>query len=256
MINHVDHSTTTLILTATINVSTHKNISVFDPKIRLQQYKSSLVKWLTRQDVFIKIIFIENSDFDLSHISDFVDKIEHNKVIEFISFVSSRDKDNKDIRYGEMELIKKAIDKSKIVGSVFYKCTGRVYIRNIEKLNLNSYDILGNFRNNLVNFDSVFFGMRKDVFIDDVYKILLNEIENGGIFEHGLAMGVHNAILNKRRWSPITPVIYIDGFSGTTGEHYMKNNPFYLREIRNIVYRLFYRGTYTYFKDGSHYYDL
>jgi hypothetical protein len=257
MSNSADQSAATLLLTATINVSANKNnIIVSDPQVRLQQYTESLIKWIQDQDVLTKIVFIENSGFDLGQLSNLINKITHTKVVEFISFHSECDMNHNDIGFGEMEMIKTALDQSKIIDNMFYKCTGRVYIRNIKNLNLNSYDILGNFRNNLVNMDSVFFGMRKGVFIDDVYEILFNEIENGGIFEHGLAMGVHKAILNKKRWSPIVPEIYIDGFSGATGEHYMKNNPFYFRVVRNIANYLFYRGAYTYYKDGSHYYEL
>jgi len=245
-----------LILTATVNVSSSKNVSIFDSKVRLDQYKSSLTKWVTKQNIFKRIVFIENSGFDLSYLSDYVNNIKHNKIIEFISFSSEKDKHKVDIGYGEMELIKRAIDTSKIIGSSFYKCTGRVYIKNIELLNLNNYDIFCNFRNNLVNVDSVFFGMNKDVFIDDVYQILFKEIEEGKIFEHGLAMGVHNAILNKKSWSPITPELYIDGICGGTGVHYMKNNPLYLRIVKNIANYLFFRAKYTYYEDGKHYYDL
>ena len=41
-----------LVLTATVNVSKSKNVSIYDSKVRLDQYKSSLTKWATKQNIF------------------------------------------------------------------------------------------------------------------------------------------------------------------------------------------------------------
>ncbi len=245
-----------MVLTSTVNVGVGKNVQIKDSGVRLQEYKSSLKKWITNQNVFNRIIFVENSGFDLSLLKKFINEFNSSKEVEFISFNSKEDRGRSGTGYGELEQIDRVIKCSKIIGDSFFKCTGRVFIKNIDNLRLNNYDIQCNFRNNLVYTNSVFFGCSVNIYNKYLQPEMLKNIENNKHFEQGLAMGIHSAILNGAMWSPIYPMPYIDGISGAKGYHYMKQFPMHRRFLKNITDYFCFKFSYTSYKDGKHYYDI
>ena len=122
----------TLILTSTINISPIKSLKITNAEQRFCEYKKSLKKWLLNQNVFNKTIFVENSGFNLDNLAQYVDNLVHEKEIQFVSFISDDDSNNKDLGFGELESIDRAINSSKSNIDYFFKCTGRVYIKNID----------------------------------------------------------------------------------------------------------------------------
>jgi hypothetical protein len=142
------------------------------------------------------------------------------------------------------------------VGRYFFKCTGRSFVKNINNIKFNNYDIQCNFRNNLVYTDSIFFGMKTEIFVNHIYPIMLKNANKGRHFEQGLAMGIHNSLLHGAKWSPIFPMPYHDGVSGAKGYHYMRQFPIHRRLLKNIVDHLCFKFSYTSYKDGRHYYDV
>ena len=180
----------------------------------------------------------------------------HEKEIQFVSFVSDADLNNKDLGFGELESIDRAINSSKSNIDYFFKCSGRVYIKNITKLKLNNYGIQCNFNRNLIYTNSVFFGCSYDIYKKYLYPKMLKNVINNNHIEQGLAMGIHNAILNGAKWSPIYPIPYIDGYSGTKGNHYMKRYPAPIRLLINLANYIHYKDSKTSYKDGRHYYDV
>jgi hypothetical protein len=245
-----------LIISSTVNIKKNKNKKISDPKLRLKQYKSSLKKWLSNQDVFQKIVWVENSDFDLSYLSDYSKKISHKKKIEFISYFSKENEKQSYGGFGELEQINKAVELSDLVGDFFYITGGRNFVKNIKKIHLNTYDIQCNFNRNLVYTNSEFWGVSKEIFRTHLYPIMIEEMNKGAHFEQGLAMGIHSAIIDGAKWSPILPTPINDGYSAAKGTRYMQRWPFLVRFIKDISDQIHYKNCITSNKDGNHYYDV
>lgn len=127
-----------LLLTGTIDPSKFNNsmTTLSDVSVRLNQYHTAIIKWLKKSN-FSKIIFIENSGypFDYKQYEMIADKL--GKKFEYISadsFVDETIKYGKS--YGEIKIINEAIEKSQLLKdeTYFYKCTGRLFIRNCNSL--------------------------------------------------------------------------------------------------------------------------
>src|SRR5690554_6828551 len=106
--------------------SIHRN----DPMIRLDDYKKALMFWLNYDEALIDgIVFVENSEFELSELNDLVESDNlYNREVEFLQFRSSEIP--KDLHYGysELEMIDRAFVNSQLIKNSDYviKVTGRL----------------------------------------------------------------------------------------------------------------------------------
>ena len=128
----------TILLTGTIDPSKFNNTGTkfADASERLNQYCSAIKKWITKTN-FQKIVFIENSgyDFDFRQFENLAK--EYNKQFEFIVAKPHVEKTIKHGKsYGEIMLMNEAVERSKLLNSEksFYKCTGRLFIKNCNKI--------------------------------------------------------------------------------------------------------------------------
>ena len=127
-----------LLLTGTIDPSKFNNTmtTLTDVHIRLHQYEAA-IEWWIRKSNFKNIIFIENSGF-LFDVQKYTQLAELNqKKFEYIPgtpYVEETIAHGKS--YGEIKLISEAIEKSKLLKkeNSFYKCTGRLIIKNVNKI--------------------------------------------------------------------------------------------------------------------------
>ena len=65
-----------LVLTATIDVTVNKTVKIKNSNERLEQYIKSLKKWLTKQNIFKRIVFVENSGHNLNELRELVINIK------------------------------------------------------------------------------------------------------------------------------------------------------------------------------------
>ena len=150
--NHTDgRKVPALVMTATITPPADA-VERADPAVRLGDYKSALVYYLQLPNSVIdRIVFIENSDSDLSSIVEMTETIEHDKDVEFISFQGNDHSPELGKAYGEFRLLDFGLDNSSLLGEddIFWKTTGRVRVLNLDVL-INSaptdYDLLCDLR--------------------------------------------------------------------------------------------------------------
>ena len=140
-----------LILTGTINPNVFKtaeksiNVKLTNEEERLNQYKTTIRKYI-EESLFTDIVFVENSgyDFNTQEILDI--SLQHKKRFEFIRMKLSQTQIssmlNKGKSYGESLLIDYAIKNSNLVKGCneIWKVTGRLYIKNINKIVANSVE--------------------------------------------------------------------------------------------------------------------
>jgi len=142
-----------LVITATLKPPkevTHlkrKSIS-----LRLKDYKEALKFYLSLSEKYInKIVFIDNSNANISCLKRIVKEQKHNKEVELISFNGLDYDPGFGRAYGEFKLMDYGLKNSKIISrlsnkDIFWKVTGRLKILNIEKMiskeENNIYDLL------------------------------------------------------------------------------------------------------------------
>ena len=133
-----------LLLTGTIDPSKFNNTmtTLTDVQVRLNQYETA-IDWWMRKSNFQNIIFIENSGFhfDVLKFTQIADR--HQKKFEYIQgtpYVEETIAHGKS--YGEIKLITEAIEKSKLIKTEnsFYKCTGRLIIKNVNRILKTEYE--------------------------------------------------------------------------------------------------------------------
>lgn len=181
----------TILLTGTIDPSKFNNTgsTLVNADERLNQYCTAIKKWITNTN-FQKIIFIENSGykFDYEYFEALAN--EHKKQFEFIlakSYVEETIKFGKS--YGEIRLMNEAVEKSKLLKNEdsFYKCTGRLFIKNCDKI-LKEKHSVGNLFLGIPSDKwafTWFFKAEKDFYINVLSDSYDKVNDNDGIFlEH------------------------------------------------------------------------
>lgn len=128
----------TILLTGTIDTSKFNNsmTTLSDLQTRLSHYDSAIKKWIKKTD-FQKIIFIENSGYKFDD-KPYVELAKkYGKQFEYIlatAYVDETIKYGKS--YGEIKIMNEAVEKSKLLKDEdsFYKCTGRLFIKNANSI--------------------------------------------------------------------------------------------------------------------------
>jgi len=232
-----------LLLTATIDPKEMHYLHRSDPQLRLADYRESLKSWLANPAT-PKLIFCENSGYDLSELSALCAKNNpFHKEVEFISTNDNHYPRKYGKGYGEIRIMEEAIEKSRLIGpnTLVVKVTGRLYSAGIGTI----LRRIGKFPHSEVYCNMTGYLNRAEtyLFVATVpflknYLFPLKEVVNdseGIYFEHTLARAVHTALAEGKRWSVLPGFIDLRGVSGTTGIRYTRNF------ISRLKGRLFYR---------------
>ena len=197
-------------------------ISLNNTEERQKQYVNAILYYLKSTNY--PIVFTENSGIDISHL--FQDAIDAGRM-EYLTFHGNENKE-KGKGYGECEIIRYALDNSKIIKSTnevrIVKITGRLVITNIRSI-IFLHRILSSKRTTfcMINSDFSFPDSRIIMAHIDFYRIFLKNQEKindprGYFFEHALG----DTIKNERKY-PFSPFFLhpqIIGISGSTGKEY------------------------------------
>ena len=229
-----------LILTATINPGNMPDLIRKDTNMRLDDYKKSFEFWLSNSNVK-KIIFIENSNSDLSFFHELAKKYKDKK-IEILSNNLNSDFDKSLGKgYGQYLCLREVFKNSQLVKNVnyFIDVTGRHCVINfdaiIEDINSNKSDIYINLSNNLKFSDANIYAGNKDFFLNYVLpETSKTNDKDGNIFENCVAKAVLKGVSNGLSLSktPIYPII--DGYIGTNGKEYKYN---FFKKIKLYFFR-------------------
>jgi len=130
-----------LILTATITPPDNvPNLKRSDPLIRRKDYLEALRHYLTLpNEVVDRIVFIENSQSDLSDLKELAELLGNDKHVEFISFNGLDYPPHYGRAYGEFKMLDFGVQNSVILNSIestecFWKVTGRLKLFNLKDL--------------------------------------------------------------------------------------------------------------------------
>ena len=231
-----------LILTSTINPGNMPNLVRNDVETRLSDYKKSFKFWLNNKYVK-KIIFIENSNFDLSYFKNLIKNIK-NKEVEIISS-NLNNSYNKNLGkgYGQYLSLNEVFNKSIIASKTdyFIDITGRHCVKNFKEILTdiikNKSDIYVNITDNLKFADANVYAGSKNFFINYLLpETKMTNDQNNKIFENCVANAVLKAVANGLILSKVPIYADIDGFIGTNGKKYKVN---IFKKIKLYFFRKF-----------------
>ena len=244
-----------VVLTATIDVGDIRYTARRDPLTRLADYKHALKQWLADESVS-KIIFCENSGFDLTEIEKVCAGQSHgNKDVEILSFLGQDFPPPLGKGFGEMRILSHVLEHSVLLKSATYimKVTGRLYVKNVRHIidgikahNVSAIDV--GFQNIEVSAD-VFCNLRNYLTYTDcrlfccTHRFLENCLlplagiadDSAGMnFERVLARAVHQGLAQGYIWAmlPVTP--HILGVSASDNKRWNPSLPYWItHEIFN-----------------------
>ncbi len=126
-----------MLLTATITPPANcPDLKRNNPNDRLSDYANALSFYLA-VDCITKIVFVENSDSDLTPLKNLAAQSTADKKVEFISHPNGNNFPPEFGKgYGEMTMLNYALDHSKLIEEKtrVWKGTGRLILSNIDKL--------------------------------------------------------------------------------------------------------------------------
>ena len=160
-------------------------ISIVNQEMRYQGYLYTL-RWASKCGAFNKVVFCENSGFEMKDESITDMFIANDIEYEYLTFIGDKKKTIKRGKgYGEGEIIEYAIKNSKLVKKEkgFFKITGRLTIRNILQL-VKEYDADCIFNRNLLAVDCVdtrFYYCNKDIYLKELLHIYYNINDKAGL---------------------------------------------------------------------------
>lgn len=221
----------TLILTACIKPVDIPFLERKSETERLEDYKKTFIKWCENK-LINKIIFIDNSGYDLSFFNDKSKSFE-NKKIEILSTNLNNTFDKKLGKgYGEYLCLKEIQNQSHLFreSDYFIKVTGRYYIKNYANF-FNEFikkrsDIFVCMKDNLTYADSHVFAGTKHFFSNYLISSISKINDTKGIFmEHQLSKSVLLGVCDDLKFDHFTIYPDVSGIIGTNNKKF-KNNFF------------------------------
>jgi hypothetical protein len=127
-----------LVMTATIRPPENcPALARSDPALRLDDYRTALLFYLTLPTRLVdRILFIDNSDYDLTPLVEAARAQAGDKRVEFVSFQGNDHPPYFGKGYGEFRLLDHGLARSSLVrpGDVLWKVTGRLQVANLAEL--------------------------------------------------------------------------------------------------------------------------
>jgi hypothetical protein len=231
-----------LLLSATVDVRGIVFMKRDNPRERFEDYRQALRRWVARND-FDKLIFVENSGYDISELREIVDQSPLSKdSVEFLSFDGQDFPRELGKGYGETLNFQHALDNSEILSEDdrLIRSNGRYYVENMhvffEALQPPT-EVLVDLRQYLSYADATLLGGTVDFFRRYIcpYGREVND-SMGHYMEHATARAVHRALADGLVWRPFPEPPSVVGYSGT--ENVLKKDKVLARMGRKLRHKL------------------
>lgn len=224
-------SNDTPVLLITGCISPEKNqphLCISNPKQRYEQYITS-ISFYIEKSLFKDIVFCESSNFYYPSNSGLVELAEkYHKNFEWICFSGNKKEVlNKGKGYGEGEIIEYAIGHSQIMiqASYFVKTTGRIVVKNVNKIGLKL-----NFRKNYFNFDLCrTCGIDTRFYcctVDFYKKYLLNAYKRCSDYANEMSLEdvFYDCLIDAEKFYCLPDYPFFSGVGGSHGDIYDNEN--------------------------------
>lgn len=220
-----------IVLTGTIVPNTIKTVHC-NWKVRRNEYLDA-IRYYKK---FSKVYFIENSDYDLSHDSEF----SNNEKFQCFKFeVSKEFKRGKG--YQEFQMLDEFV-KYKLNEECFVKVTGRYIYKNFDEIfsffrrNKYKYDlIIDAFIRSRRAYTSLFY-TPKDMYLLRLQDLYLEMDDSKGIWAEYV---IYSALKNIRSYTFLPKVPILNVIQGSTGKKITVNKHSTKMKIKNAQRKLF-----------------
>ncbi|EOR94078.1 hypothetical protein ADIARSV_2691 [Arcticibacter svalbardensis MN12-7] len=222
-----------VLLTGTIDPKNMILTALSSPDIRREQYLRAIKYWCDNAE--IPIVFVENSNND---VSDYFKEEISSQKLEVLTFDGNSYSRDLGKGFGEFSCLEYACTNSFLLSEAdfVFKVTGRHKILNFDFFykhiqDLDTVDLLLDFRYNLTFCDSRIFGFKPAFFYKYLmeFKYLVND-SNGIYFENILAKASLRAIADDYIMSPFPCFARVEGTSGTYNKEYKRS---FLSYVKN-----------------------
>lgn len=225
-----------------------------DPKVRFADYSRALHFYLSLPaSVLHKIVFIDNSDYDLSALEAATRDLPHHKQLEFLSFQGNDHPPEYGKGYGEFKLLDHGLSLSTILQPTdrVWKVTGRLRVLNLERLILTapaSYSMYCDLRSVPLIGDALggndwmdlrvfsWAGAGYDQYMRDRFEQLLPGLSKGPeqyFFQVMKAAGARGGVVPRFRVQP-----QIAGHGGRLDVDYQAGSYRYKNALRRVARRV------------------
>jgi hypothetical protein len=242
----IEKPTHILLMTATITPKDSPNLVRTDPVARLKDYERALDFYLNFIDRPLhSVIFVENSDSDVTSLRNMVEARNLTKRVEFLCNYGLHRYSEQGRGYGELKLLDYAMTQSTTIrnstqGAIIWKITGRYVVKNLPSVIARApkrFDAYVDMKNRplrwmdmrlmawtAVGYDRIFRGVADDLGAT-VHETLLREY---------MPKRAGDALLTQRfRHEP-----KIDGIRGWDNRNYSKGFnllKFYVRSVSRVI---------------------
>jgi hypothetical protein len=240
----------TLLLTATVQPHAGLKGVVGNAAEREHAYISNLTYYLRTHPAIDRIVFAENSGWDLTKIASAAHGVNLHALVETCSVDGNRFLPEYAKGYGEAQLIDAAFSKSSLIGSRKYvaKMTGRHILRNITDVVTHArspYSMLCDLRDHSLydlttlpgcghHFDTRFFVACKDLYNEHYRRHYVNH-SGGGYSIEGEFYTITKALERKERISCRFPVEPVYGGMSGDGKNYDGRREKTKRTLRRLI---------------------
>ena len=218
-----------LLMTATITPENAPELARTDPALRLDDYREALTFYIGQIGVAIDgIVFVENSDSDVSSLTALAAGRGVGDRVEFIANYGTHSYPGRHRAYGESKLLDHAMATSRLIAAagdraVVWKITGRYRVRNLAQMVRTAppaFDLYCDIRNRpMAWLDLRFMAWTRsgyDRFLRDIAERLGTEPRETVM--HGYISVLKDpAIVRRYRAEPL-----VDGLRGWDDQHYAK----------------------------------
>lgn len=238
-----------VLLTSAIEVKNKHLVKRHDTATRLEDYKRALRSWLTKQTHVQHIVFVDNSGYPLDTLKHIAETENvHGKHVEFLSFHYDTTGDS-DISLGEIAILDYALTHSQTLAntSYFIKCTGRVFVENIDSLVQDlpeTFHAVARFSENLSYIDSVIMIFETRMYREDMLSLIAQTMKqpNGKTdFERAYAKVLHELLAKDYQWFPFSHEPIFSGMSGTKNQSYRKKYGRFQSLWYSFISHMFYK---------------
>lgn len=224
-----------------------------DPAARMNDYLEALRFYLSLPNAVIdRILFVDNSDSDLTPLAEVVQNLPHDKDVELISFQGNDHPHQRGKAYGEFKLMDYGLANTSLFGpeDIIWKTTGRLKFLNLPEMSQRcstlSFDMLCDLHNvpwigskkwrHHQNMDLRVFAFRKrayDVILRDLWRT--HEQDFDAEFLYHRMLKEHSGLRVIRRF-PIQAKL--QGISGRHQRDYRSNSQRTKDALRGAVRRI------------------
>lgn len=210
-----------LVLHATVDPGGVVFVKRVDPRERFEDCRRALKLWVQRDD-FDKLVFVENSGYDIAPLQEIVEESPLNSdAVEFLSFDGQDFPRELGKGYGETLNFQHVLDNSKILDEDdrLIRSNGRYYVQNMhaffEALQPPT-EMLTEFHEYLTYADVTVLGGTIEFFRKYICPFGWDVNDSNGYYmEHAYARAVHQALADGLVWRPFPEPPSVIGFSGT-----------------------------------------